>query len=108
MRWALMMVLMPGVVWADGWQALTGDQIAAALTARVVQYDGDHRQDFMADGRTLYDESWGYWRVEGSQYCSQWPPSDRWTCYSVATSGIDLRFVAKDGSITTARYVDLR
>jgi hypothetical protein len=108
MRWILLAALLPGVALADNWKALTGPEIAAALTARVVQYDGGHQQEFMADGRTLYDESWGSWRVEGDQYCSQWPPSDRWNCYGVAINGPDLQFIAKDGSVTDGRYADMR
>ncbi len=107
MRWILLAAVMPGLAMADGWQVLTGPEIAAALSARVVTYDSDHRQEFMADGRTLYDDSRGYWRVEGDRYCSQWPPSDRWSCYSVSVNGVDVRFVADDLSVTTGRYADL-
>jgi hypothetical protein len=108
MRWILMVTVMPGVACADDWQTLNGPQITAALTARVVQYAGDHRQNFMADGRTLYDDSWGYWRVEGDRYCSQWPPSDHWTCYAVSVNGLDVRFTADDGGLSAGRYGDLR
>jgi hypothetical protein len=108
MRWVLLAAMLPGMAAAEEWQALKGPEITTALTARVLTYVGDHRQDFMADGRTLYDDSWGSWRVEGDQYCSQWPPSDRWECYAVSVSGLDVRFVAKDGSVTEGRYGDLR
>ena len=108
MRWTMLAIPLPGMAMAEDWKTLTGPEITAALTARVVQYDGEHRQDFMADGRTLYDESRGSWQVEGDQFCSQWPPSDRWTCYGVAARGLDLRFIAADGSETQGRYADLR
>ncbi|MFM2389920.1 MAG: hypothetical protein RLZZ437_1475 [Pseudomonadota bacterium] len=107
MRWILMAVMMPCAAFAEDWTWLTGPEITTALTGRVVLYDGDHRQEFMADGRTLYDDRWGYWRVEGDRYCSQWPPSDRWTCYDVAQNGLEVRFQADDGSTVTGRYADV-
>jgi hypothetical protein len=108
MRWLVIAALLPGVALADDWKTLTGPEITEALTARVVTYAGDHRQDFMADGTTLYDDSRGAWRVEGDQYCSQWPPSDRWDCYWVSLNGLEVYFIAKDGTITEGRYADLR
>jgi hypothetical protein len=111
MRAALMMLLLgttPAL--AGGWSPLTGDQIAAALTARVLVYADGARQQFDADGTTLYESpevSHGQWRVAGDQYCSQWPPSDRWSCYDVEGQGVDIRFIAGDGSVSTGRYADL-
>ena len=64
---------------------LTGPEITAILTGAEVNGEGT-RQEFHESGRTLYHDgraSWGYWRVEGDQYCSQWPPSDAWTCYDM-------------------------
>jgi hypothetical protein len=107
MKWVVVWMLAAGSAGAEEWRMLSGAEITAALTARVVQYQDGARQDFFADGRTLYGESWGRWRVEADQYCSQWPPSDRWACYGVEVSGIDLRFVA-GAEVTTGRYVDLR
>jgi hypothetical protein len=95
---------------AEDWPRLTGDQIAAALTARLLVYDGGERQQFNADGTTRYESpevSQGQWRVTGDQYCSQWPPSDRWACYDVEGQGQDIRFIAGDGSVATGRYADL-
>ena len=113
MRMALMMVLLATPAMAEDWLALTGDQITAALTARVVAYEGGERQQFNADGTTIYespDISSGQWRVTDDQYCSQWPPSDRWACYDVQAeaAGLDIRFIAGDGSIATGRYIDLQ
>jgi hypothetical protein len=99
MRWILMAVMMPCAACAEDWMRLTG---------RVVLYDGDHRQEFISEGRMLHDDSLGYWRVEGERYCSQWPPSDRWTCNGVASRGLDLRFVAADVSEAQGRYAELR
>ena len=117
MRWVLVAALVPGMAMADGWQRLTGDQITAALTGRVVLHGGGQRQGFAADGGTVYDDSRGHWRVEGDQYCSQWPPSERWACYGVELNGPelngpelnvpDIRFVAKDGSMTVGRFDDV-
>lgn len=105
----LMLVAQPAL--AEDWSKLTGDQITTALTARVLQYEDGARQQFNFDGSTLYETpapSIGAWRVEGDQYCSQWPPSDRWSCYDVALNGLGVRFTSGDGSAATGRYVDLQ
>ena len=107
MKWVLVWVLMAGAAGAEEWRVLTGAEIAPALTSRVVVYEGGARQDFMADGRTLYGDSWGSWRVEGDRYCYIWPTSDLWACYGVEVSGIDLRFVGEGGEVTVGRYGDL-
>jgi hypothetical protein len=112
MRATLMMLLLGAApAMADDWAALTGDQIKTALTARVLVYADGARQQFNADGTTPYESpeiSHGQWRVTGDQYCSQWPPSDRWSCYDVAQNGFDIRFVAGDGSAVVGRYADLQ
>jgi hypothetical protein len=112
-RASVLAVLLATPVAAEEWQPLTGPQIRDALAARVLGYPGDRHQNFFADGRTLYEgtqSDWGQWRVEGDRYCSLWPPSDRWTCYAVerAARGLDLRFLADDGSVTVGRYIDLQ
>jgi hypothetical protein len=84
------------------WQSLTGAEIAAALTDRVIVYR-NAVQEFRVSGRTLYDAgqaSWGYWAVRGDQYCSMWPPSDLWACYDMARDGDVVRFVGAAGDIT--------
>jgi hypothetical protein len=98
----------PGLAAAEGWQRLEGQGITAALTARVLGYPDGTLQDFFADGRTLFGESWGRWEVRGDRYCSQWPPSDRWSCYTVDQSGLDIRFTDDAGAATIGRYVDLQ
>lgn len=98
----------PALALADGWVVLTGDEIAAALTDRTLAYEAAW-QDFRASGRTLYNagaDSWGYWRVEGDKYCSQWPPSDLWACYGMARRGDRLRFIGPGDDITDAIYAD--
>jgi hypothetical protein len=104
----LMMALLPGMALAEDWRALTGSEIATALSARELVYTDGTRQSFAADGATYYDDTTGHWRIEGDQYCSVWPPSDRWACYGVEVSGLDVRFVAADGSASQGRYDDLK
>ena len=105
----VMLALWPGIAGAEeAWRTLKGAEIQAALAARVVQYEDGTRQDFMADGRTLYGQaSWGSWRVEGDEYCSVWPPSDRWGCYGMEARGLEVRF--SDGGVPlVGKYVDLQ
>jgi hypothetical protein len=90
------------------WTRLTGDEIRMSLTGRVLSY-GANWQDFRSSGRTLYHsgaESWGYWRVQDDQYCSQWPPSNLWACYDIDQSGDMLRFVGLEGDKETGTYKD--
>jgi hypothetical protein len=28
-------------------------------------------------------QSTGFWKLEGDKYCSQWPPSEHWSCFDV-------------------------
>jgi len=109
-RFALMLVLLATPLAAEDWVPLSGDEITQALAGRTLAYP-DTTQDFRASGRTLYihkgRESWGYWRVENDQYCSQWPPNDLWACYDMARRGAVLRFVGTgENDITEATYAD--
>ena len=72
--------------------ALTGPDIEELLsgnTAIAVDVTGTRwRQIFLEDGSSRYysgsrPPSTGFWRVEGAQYCSQWPPNTDWACYDV-------------------------
>ena len=104
--------MMAGPVWADDWRILDGPAITLALSSRALSYEDGSSQNFFADGATSYKNgttSLGRWQVLGDEYCSQWPPSDRWACYAVKAeaAGLDLRFVAADGSSTQGRYIDL-
>jgi hypothetical protein len=103
----LILTVWPAMAFGDDWKALTGSDIATALSARELVYTDGTRQNFAADGATFYGDTTGAWRVEGDQYCSIWPPSDRWACYGVEVNGLDVRFVAADGSATQGRYDDL-
>ncbi len=112
----LAFAVVAGPVLADDWQAMSGAEITTALTARVLAYQDGTTQNFYADGRTLFEtaggagQSWGRWRVEADQYCSSWPPSESWACYAMdaESGGLDLRFVAADGSLSIGRYQDLQ
>lgn len=100
----------PALAGADTfvWTPLTGEEVRDALTGHRLRYDTAW-QEFRASGRTLYHagaDSWGYWRVQGDRYCSQWPPSDLWACYSMVRSGDRLRFIGTGGDITDAVYAD--
>lgn len=117
-RFALILALLVPSFAAAEWVKMSGAEIAEALTGRALVYldkeDPRQRvdtfQDFRASGATLYTfkgrESWGYWRVEGDQYCSQWPPNDLWACYGMAQAGDSLRFVGERDDITDAVYAD--
>ena len=110
---SLTVALAPTTAMAEDWQPLDAPAATLAPTARTVAYDDGATQQFNTDGSTIYtttNPSAGAWRVERNQYCSQWPPSDRWSCYNVARSegGLDLRFTAGDGSESVGRYVDLK
>ena len=77
---------------------LTSDEIAALLPT-IVAIGEQTRQIFSAAGPTTYTDrgrdTFGNWRVQDDQYCSQWPPSDLWACYALERSGEKLRFVGK-------------
>ncbi|MEP5151846.1 hypothetical protein [Planktotalea sp.] len=106
----LVTLLVPAAALAqenETWTALDGDQIKEVFVGVVLDYPNAW-QDFRASGKTLYnagEDSWGNWRVESDQYCSQWPPRDLWDCYDVARRGDDIRFTDAQGnhSIGTIR-----
>jgi len=102
LRGMVMLLLVPGVVWAETWRALDGAEIAEVLSDQTLIYERA-TQRFYASGRTLYNagqESWGYWAVRGDQYCSQWPPGDQWDCYDMAAMAGQVRFIGADGRVT--------
>ncbi len=99
-----LLIAAPVTAYSDeqAWEALSGPEIASALTGQVLDYDTAW-QDFRASGRTLYHagrDSWGYWVVRDDQYCSMWPPSDLWACYDMARQGDMLRFIGENGDTT--------
>lgn len=101
-RIALFLVCVPGLLWAEEWRSLDEAGIRAALSGQVLDYETAW-QDFRASGKTLYnagEDSWGNWRVQNDQYCSQWPPRDLWDCYDVAQSGARIRFTGAYEDVT--------
>ena len=100
--------LWAGAAQAD-WQDMTGPQITEALSGHSLRYE-NATQEFHASGRTLYNagaDSWGYWRIEGDRYCSQWPPADGWACYAMARDSETgaLRFQGASGDMTIGRPI---
>jgi hypothetical protein len=105
----LPVIIWAGMAGAGEWRALEGAAMRAALEGRRVTYADGAWQEFRASGRTLYNagrDSWGYWRVQGAFYCSQWPPSDLWACYGVQGDGAGVRFIDSSGEESVAVYTD--
>ena len=87
--------------------ALNGEQIRAFLSDRKIE--GNQKgmpweQSFKANGETIYFEknanrppSPGTWKVQNDQYCSQWPPFNRWDCYRFTAKGDALTFIPVGG-----------
>jgi|SRR5690349_8918283 hypothetical protein len=90
---------------------LTGAEISAALNGRAVEGTGTlaWRQTFEADGSTIYRSDRGTergrWQVRGDQYCSQWPPSESWSCYDLAIDDELVTFIGASGTEHPARFV---
>jgi len=90
---------------AEEWRQLVDDEeISRALIDKEVVYanQGNSSQSFSANGDTTFVEgrpSLGQWQARGMQYCSQWPPSNAWTCYDVFldSSESTIRFRGTDG-----------
>ncbi len=95
---------------AEQWQALTGAEIAEALTGRELEYENGARQSFRDGGTTTYGDgtatSDGRWRVEGDSYCSNWPPTDSWSCYELQRDSESgrLRFFGASENMAVGRY----
>ncbi|MFL4471635.1 hypothetical protein ACERZ8_17790 [Tateyamaria armeniaca] len=108
-RFALILALCAPESAAADWVALSGAEIRAALEGQKLVY-ANATQEFRASGKTLYTtngrDSWGNWRIEDDQYCSQWPPSDLWACYGLERADAALRFVGDADDITEATYAD--
>jgi hypothetical protein len=111
---AVALVISISGAYAGEWQALTGSEIEAALDDRKLRYAAA-TQTFYKSGKTLYDAgrpSWGYWRIQGDEYCSQWPPNAGWECYGFEqrlndlTNTIELRFISQTGHKTDAIYME--
>ncbi len=93
---------------AEMWPLLQGEALTAALSGQTLAYE-DAIQTFYASGRTRYtarQESWGYWRADSQYYCSQWPPTEEWTCYTarISPDGAELRFIDPGGHVSTGTF----
>lgn len=93
------------------WEKLGAVKITQVLSARTLAYSSTISQKFNASGRTLYDTgtpSWGYWRVQGDQYCSQWPPQNNWTCYDlyISKDGVSIKFAGSGNNVSVGKYID--
>jgi hypothetical protein len=108
MRVALLLMLLASPVFAVEAAepaAPTQQQLSELLSGNSMQGSWAGRpylQYFDPGGSTRYreqggNETTGRWRVdESGQYCSQWPPSDRWVCYQVLVSGSDIYWKSGD------------
>jgi hypothetical protein len=107
---AIVCMILPVVGQADGlWLELDGPRIQTALADQKLVYTSAS-QTFYASGKTLYNQggrdSWGYWRVQGNQYCSQWPPNDLWACFDILARGDEIRFRGFNGDVTDGTYAE--
>lgn len=78
----------------DEIRAIHADATAVEEQSAADRENGEQpwRQDFFADGRTVYFEpgqgrppapSEGRWDVWGNRYCSTWGSAGVWDCYNV-------------------------
>ncbi len=108
-RFALILLLLPGIVAAEGFQKLAGDEILKALSGKKLDYGEGVTQTFDENMLTQYFSgrpSSGRWAVRGDRYCSVWPPSDYWACYDIEQSGETIRFVDDAGNTTDGIYAE--
>jgi hypothetical protein len=72
--------------------------LTSTETGRVID------QVFQSSGATFTVDaetkalSRGFWRIEGDKYCSQWPPSEHWSCYHVFGNDNGVVFVSSNGT----------
>ncbi len=87
---------------------LTGVEIRTALSDKIIEGIDDsgrrYTQVFQKGGLTIYNvmpssSSNGLWDVRGDQFCSQWPPSQNWSCYDMTGDGKVMTFIASDGKL---------
>ncbi|WP_171130129.1 MULTISPECIES: hypothetical protein [unclassified Ruegeria] len=106
-RFALILLIWPGIAAADTFNTLSGDEILTALSGQKLDYGQGVWQVFEPSMVTNYfsgGPSTGRWAVRGDQYCSIWPPLDLWACYDVQQKGDVIRFVDDAGGITDGTY----
>ena len=105
--WAVLCVL-AGPAIAQGWEPVFEDQVIFdTLADRSLVYDAYTFQRFGAAGDTQFvteRASDGRWAARGGQYCSQWPPSDRWDCYDIQLRKDQVKFIASDRSESVGTF----
>lgn len=76
-------------------QLILSDKILFAKEAEEI---------FQKSGVAFYSagggQSQGFWKIEGGQFCSQWPPNQTWACYDMTQDGNKITFISKDGNRT--------
>ncbi len=87
--------------------SLSGTEISALLSDGVLYGDDNGQpadQIFQKNGVTYYNvgsgQSQGKWKVEGNQFCSQWPPNPAWACYDVTRDDRHVFFISRWGERT--------
>ncbi len=107
-RFALILLIWPGILTAEEFQRLNGDEILMALADKKLDYGEGVTQTFDSNMLTQYFSgrpSAGRWAVRDDRYCSVWPPSDIWACYDVEQNRDTIRFVDDAGNMTDGTYI---
>ncbi|MEM8592188.1 MAG: hypothetical protein AAGF13_06640 [Pseudomonadota bacterium] len=94
---------LPAASRAHAAEVLTGAQIVEVLSGTTLIYENGAVQTFYASGKTVYrfgEPSWGSWGTRGDQYCSTWPPSGSWECYTLRVHEPIFEFIGEAGDIT--------
>lgn len=102
-------VMWPGLALAQDWERLDDAGIIAALGDRTLRFDAYTIQHFGTNGATEFvteRAALGRWEARDGQYCSTWPPSDRWDCYDLELAGDQLRFISADGFTSQGAYAN--
>ncbi|WP_425080432.1 hypothetical protein [Ruegeria arenilitoris] len=108
-RFALILAVWPGILAAEEFRTLTGDEILDVLTGQKLDYGDGVWQTFEETMLTQYYSgrpSAGRWAVREDRYCSVWPPSDLWACFDVQKKGDVIRFVDDSGGTTDGTYAE--
>ena len=95
---------------AQEWSPLDGAGVRAALIGEKLVYETAW-QTFSESGKTLYNagrDSWGNWRIQGDQYCSQWAPNAAWACYDVDISAdaTSIRFRGRGDDVSVGAFAE--
>ncbi|MEP0961899.1 MAG: hypothetical protein ABJQ70_10065 [Roseobacter sp.] len=93
----------------DAWHPMDADQIKTVMTDKKLQY-AHAWQNFSVSGRTVFNagaDSWGRWRVQNKHYWRKRALQEVWTCYDMARSESNLRFlrfIDGAGGVIEAQY----